>query len=235
MVMRVHKILPLIAVLLSVAACVPPAVQNVTTTVAADQVSYYPSQSGLVWSYLKPGEPLDTAPYIVRIEGPTSYQSKVLTALRFIGRGQERFYYREFDATGVKLWGEASPEFYQITYDQPVQEYPSEATLAVGKTWTGSTTAQLVTKEGTRKMRFTYISKVVTREKFKIRDTEYNAFLILRDNRLEYLDLTAAESAKPQFQPILESQRIRFVPYIGEVETREGLVLVNYNFKAKPQ
>ena len=233
--MRFHKTVFLIGLLLSVAACTPPAVQNVTTTVTSDQVSYYPSQSGLVWSYLKPGEPLDTAPYIVRIEGPTSYQSKVLTALRFIGRGQERFYYREFDQSGVKLWGEGSPEFYQITYDQPVQEYPPEATLAAGKTWTGSTTASLVTKEGTRRVRFTYISKVVIKEKFKVRDTEYDAFLILRDNRLEYLDLSAADAAKPQFQPILESQRIRFVPFIGEVETREGLVLVNYNFKAKPQ
>jgi hypothetical protein len=232
--MRFSKVLPVLG-LLALAACAPRAVDNVTTTVTADQVSYYPSQSGLAWSYLKPGEPLNTSPYIVRTEGPTSFRSKVLTAQRFVGRGQERFYYREFDATGVKLWGEGAPDFYQIIYDNPIQEYPEPNTLAVGKTWNGSTTAALETKEGTRRVRYTYIFKVVSKEKFKVRDTEYDTFLILRDNRLEYLDLSAADAVKPQFQPILESQRIRFVPFIGEVQTREGLVLVDYNFRARSQ
>jgi hypothetical protein len=231
--MQLRRFLPLAAALLSLAACVPATPGNATATVTADQVSYYPSQSGLIWAYLKPGEPLNTAPYIVRIEGPSSYNAKVLTGMRFIGRGTERFYYREFDPTGVKLWGEGATDFYQFVYDQPVQEYPAENTLAIGKTWSGESTGKLVTKESTKRVKYTYIFRVVSKEKFKIRDTEYDAFLILRDNRLEYLDLTAAEAAKPEFRPVVESQRVRFVPFIGEVETREGLVLVDYNFKPR--
>jgi hypothetical protein len=232
--MRFLKALPVLA-LIGLAACAPRSVDNVTTTVTADQVSYYPSQSGTAWSYLKPGEPLNTAPYIVRTEGPTSFRSKVLTAQRFVGRGQDRYYYREFNASGVRLWGEGSPDFYEIVYDEPIQEYPAENTIAANKSWNGTTTATLTTKEGARRVRYTYIYKVVNKEKFKIRDVEYDAFLILRDNRLEYLDLSSADAVKPQFQPVLESQRIRFVPFIGEVETREGLVLVDYNFRARSQ
>jgi hypothetical protein len=229
--MKLLKLLPLLVV---VAACAPARQPGtVSTSVSADEVSYYPSQSGLTWAYLKPGETENTAPYVVRIEGPSSYQSRVLTAMRFVGRGQERFYYRQFDASGVKLYGEGSPEFYQFIYDSPVQEYPAENTIVVGKTWNGETTAQLVTREGTRRIKYTYIMRVVSKEKFKIRDTEYDAFLILRDNRLEYLNLNAADAAKKEFQPIVESQRVRFVPYIGEIQTREGLVLVDYNFKRK--
>jgi hypothetical protein len=231
--MKGLKFLPLLVLF---AACAPAPTPNaISTSVAADEVSYYPSQSGLTWAYLKPGESEATAPYVVRVEGPSSYQSRVLTAIRFVGRGTERFYYREFDNTGVKLWGEGSPDFYGIVYDRPVQEYPAESTIAVGKSWSGDTTAKLTTRQGVYNLRYTYTFRVVSKEKFKIRSTEYDTFLILRDSRLEYTGLSATDAAKPEFRPIVESQRIRFVPFIGEIQTREGLVLVDYNFKPKPK
>ncbi len=228
-------LLPLVGLALLFSACQPQAPGRVNTSVSADQVSYYPSQSGLAWAYLKPEESLATVPYTVKIEGPASVQSRILTAVHFEGRGTERLYYREFDASGVKLWVEGAPEFYQFIYDTPVQEYPPENTLAVGKTWSGETTAKLVTREGERRIKYTYIFRVASKDKFKVGTVEYDTFLILRDNRLEYLDLSPADAAKPQFRPVVENQRIRFVPYVGEVQTREGLVLVDYNFKRKPQ
>jgi hypothetical protein len=45
----------------------------------------------------------------------------------------------------------------------------------------------------------------------------------LRDNRLDAVD--------GKSEPVVEAQRIRFVPFIGEVRTREGLVLLSHNLK----
>jgi hypothetical protein len=214
----------LIGLALLLAACAPKPPTSVGGTVTQTSVEFYPSQSGAIWQYLKEGERSDSPPYALKIEGPQSFNGRILTSMRFIGRGQDITYFRQFDETGVHLVSQGSTNFYELVYDQPVLEYPAKNDLVVGKSWSGTTLATFTPgKQAARQLRYTYQFRVLGKEKYKIGNVTYDAFLILRDNRLEDLSTKA--------EPIIESQRIRFVPFIGEVQTREGLILIGYNFK----
>lgn len=213
-----------LGVLLTLAACAPQPTRVTGQSGSGAGVAFYPSQSGAIWQYLKDGERSDSTPYVLRVEGPQSYNGRILTGMRFIGRGQDINYFRQFDERGVRLIAQGATNFYDLVYDDPILEYPPEKELVVGKTWSGVTTATLTqSRQAPQKLRVIYSFRVAAKEKYKVGDITYDAFLILRDNRLEDLSGRA--------EPSTESQRIRFVPYIGEVQSREGLVLVNYNFK----
>ncbi len=214
-----------LGLVLALAACAPQTPSRVTgQTGAGANVAFYPSQSGAIWQYLKDGERNDSTPYTLRIEGPQSYNGRILTGMRFIGRGQDISYFRQFDERGVQLIAQGSANFYDLVYETPILEYPPQKDLVIGKTWSGTSNATLtIPKQSPQKLRYTYQFRVVAKEKYRVANTDYDAFLILRDNRLE--DLSGKSD------PVIESQRIRFVPFIGEVQSREGLVLINYNFK----
>jgi hypothetical protein len=214
-----------LGLVLALVACAPQTPTRVTgQTGTGSSVAFYPSQSGAIWQYLKDGERGDSAPYTLRIEGPQSYNGRILTGMRFLGRGQDISYFRQFDERGVQLIAQGSTNFYDLVYETPILEYPPQKDMVVGKTWSGTSNATLtIPKQAVQKLRYTYQFRVVAKEKYRVATTDYDAFLILRDNRLE--DLSGKSD------PVIESQRIRFVPFIGEVQTREGLVLINYNFK----
>ncbi len=213
-----------LALILLLVACKPEPARVTSQAGTTAAVAFYPSQSGAIWQYLKDGETTDTAPYYLRIEGPQSYNNQVYTGMRFIGRGQDIYYFRQFNERGVYLIAQGANNFYELIYEQPILEYPPQKELVVGKTWSGTTLGTLTpSKQAPQKIKYTYQFRVVSKEKFRIGTTDYDAYLILRDNRIE--DLTG------KADPVIEAQRIRFVPYIGEVQTREGLVLYNYNFK----
>jgi hypothetical protein len=214
-----------LGLVLALTACAPqPATRVTGQTGNGSSVAFYPSQSGAIWQYLKEGERADSTPYAVRVEGPQSYNGRILTGMRFIGRGQDISYYRQFDERGVQLIAQSAPNFYDLVYETPILEYPPSKELVIGRTWSGSTLATLtIPKQAVQRLRYTYQFRVVAKEKYRIANTDYDAFLILRDNRLE--------DVNGKSDPIIESQRIRFVPFIGEVQTREGLVLISYNFK----
>ncbi len=209
---------------LCLVACAPQPARVTGQTNAGASVAFYPSQSGAIWQYLKEGERADSLPYAMRVEGPQSYNGRVLTGMRFVGRGQDISYFRQFDERGVRLIAQGAANFYELVYENPILEYPPAKELVVGKTWSGTTLATLTpARQVPQQLKYTYQFRVVAKEKYRVANTDYDAFLILRDNRLE--DLSGKTEA------VIESQRIRFVPYIGEVQTREGLVLINYNFK----
>jgi hypothetical protein len=213
-----------LGLLLLAVACAPSQPPTVGGQTTGGAVGFYPSQSGALWQYLKDGERADSTPYALRVEGPQSFNGRVLTQMRFLGRGQDIYYFRQFDERGVQLISQGSKDFYELVYDTPVLEYPAQRELVVGKTWSAVVLATLTTaKQPPQRLRYTYAFRVAAKEKYKIGTTEYDAFLILRDNRLEAVD--------GKTEPVIESQRIRFVPFIGEVQTREGLLLLSYNFK----
>ncbi|MFN3267308.1 MAG: hypothetical protein ACK41E_10785 [Deinococcales bacterium] len=210
--------------LLMVVSCAPASPPTVGGQTTGGTVAFYPNQSGAVWQYLKDGERADSPPYQLRVEGPQSFNGRILTGMRFLGRGHDIYYYRQFDERGVQLISQGSTNFYELVYDTPVLEYPPQKELVVGKTWSAVTLVTLTqARQPAQRLRYTYSFRVAAKEKYKIGNTEYDAFLILRDNRLESVD--------GKTEPLIEAQRIRFVPFIGEVRTREGLVLVSYNFK----
>jgi hypothetical protein len=213
-----------VVLLLWLGACAPAQPPTVGGQTAVGTSSFYPSQSGALWQYLKEGERADSTPYALRVEGPQSFNGRVLTGMRFVGRGQDIYYFRQFDERGVQLIAQGSKDFYELVYDTPVLEYPPQKELVVGKTWSAVVLATLtVPKQSPQRLRYTYSFRVAAKEKYKIGTTEYDAFLILRDNRLDAVD--------GKSEPVVEAQRIRFVPFIGEVRTREGLVLLSHNLK----
>ena len=213
-----------LVLLTTLAACAPQAGRVTGQTTSGASTAFYPNQSGAAWQYLKDGERADSSPYTLRVEGPQSYNGRILTGMRFIGRGQDIGFFRQFDERGVRLVAQGSTNFYNLAFEEPVLEYPPEKELVVGRSWSGVTLATLtLPKQSPQKLKYTYQFRVAAKEKYTVGSTVYDAFLILRDNRLE--DPTG------KTDPVIESQRIRFVPYIGEVQTREGLVLINYNFK----
>ncbi len=212
-----------IFLLLLLAACAPvPSGPGPAEGRIEGPVGFYPSTTGLVWSYLPSGVSLDAPGYTLRAEGPASFAGASALRFRFSGRGQERIYYRTIsDRLGVRLLGyEETVTSSRVRFDPPFLEYPPAGLLAVGYRWGGKTTVEsvFVLPEGMvtqAKVPLSYTFEVVGRRTVEVPAGRFEAYLI-RFN---------AESD----QGAIESE-IWFVPHVGEVRTREGLVLLKKNF-----
>ena len=209
----------------ALAACAPaaaPPPPPIETGAVPGEVGFYPSASGLAWRYARTRADgtvvANEAPFELRVEGPASFQGQILTSVRFFGQGQEWLYYRDFSEAGVRLFGQVAPEFVTVTYDPPILEYPPQPRLSRGYSWGGETKVTYQPKNvPARTVTLTYLYRVLGEEKFRVGDAEYTTVIINLDQRLSTGD------------PV-PSQTIRFAPKIGEVRTREGLVLVGKNF-----
>jgi hypothetical protein len=209
------------AALAALAACAPAVESSpprVTSGVVAGEAGYYPAAAGLTWIYLPDGDPITAPPYTLRVEGPSVLDGETLTAVSFTGRGQKLVYYRSFDKDGVRLHARVAPQIVTEHYDPPIQEYPPSERLTLGATWGGETTVtqKVVTTGATTTAKLTYRYRVLADENFRVGDTTYKTLLINLSGTL------------PGGAALNET--IRFVPRVGEVRTREGLVLVTRNF-----
>jgi hypothetical protein len=229
MEVAMKQILKLIPMVLLLAACVPPAkVDPVESVTQQNEIAYYPSSTGLVWQYLLEGEvPGSVVPYELKVEGPQAIDSKVVTAFHFVGRGAERWYYRDFNKDGVFLVAEGTPNFYEVTYTPSVQEYPNQGRIIVGNSWNGISRMKISTPQvKNREATLTYQYRVLAQEKLEINKVSYEAFRISEDKRIA---LGGTE------KDLTESTLIWFVPKIGEIQ-RSNLsdgkrILVARNFK----
>jgi hypothetical protein len=223
------QFLKLIPMVLLMAACAPAVkVDPVESVTQQNEVAYYPSSTGLVWQYLLEGEvPGSIAPYELKIEGPQAIDSKVVTAFHFVGRGAERWYYRDFNKDGVFLVAEGTPNFYEVTYTPGIQEYPNQGRIIVGNSWNGISSMKISTPQvKNREATLTYQYRVLAQEKLEINKIAYDAFRISEDKRIA---LGGNE------KDLTESTLIWFVPKIGEIQ-RSNLsdgkrILVARNFK----
>lgn len=223
------QFLKLIPMVLLLAACVPPAkVDPVESVTQQNEIGYYPSSTGLVWQYLLEGEvPGNAVPYELKVEGPQAIDSKVVTAFHFVGRGAERWYYRDFSKDGVFLVAEGTPNFYEVTYTPGIQEYPNQGRIIVGNSWNGISRMKISTPQiKNREATLTYQYRVLAQEKLEINKVSYDAFRISEDKRIA---LGGTE------KDLTESTLIWFVPKIGEIQ-RSNLsdgkrILVARNFK----
>lgn len=196
---------------------VPP----VTAQTNASGVSFYPYQTGLVWTYVPEGEP-NTAPYVLRTLGPTIFQGESVYATQLTGRGAEQTWYRNYDASGVKLLGFTKPGV-TVMLDPAWQEAPPQNAWRVGLHWEGSSKIKVLGEDGkvaaagTLKYRY----DVQDSRQVKVGNATYNVFVVTRQISDDVGGLFPA------------AQQYWFAPFVGDVRTPEALLLTAKNFEVK--
>jgi hypothetical protein len=213
--------------LFALVACAPEAPDpgRVEILQLAEAPSYYPRQTGIVWNYLRDGEPLDAPPVLQQVLGPTVVGGEVLIATRLHGRGLDTSYFRRYGPEGVFLVRETRPGAV-IDFDPPRQELPAEGALRPGSSWGGSTTARLyfpqARPENQRtELRLDYEYRVVDRREVVVAAGRFEVYVInLVANHFNE-DGALVESVQ---------QELWFAPYVGEVRTPTGYFLVSSNF-----
>ncbi len=208
--------------LLLLAACAPaPHTPPPAEARVEGPVAFYPHATGLAWRYLPEGLPLDAPGYTLKVEGLGSFEGTPGIRYRFFGRGQDRVYYRQVGAFGVKLLGyEEKITLSRLEFDPPFLEYPPEALLEVGYRWGGRSRVRsfFVLPSGVEKqteLLLEYRFEVTDRRRVEVPAGSFEAYIIR----------FSAKSGKES----VESE-LWFVPHVGEVRTREGLLLVGKNF-----
>ncbi len=224
--MTVSKtIFSLLVLSLGLFACVPtqepakPPKPPVESGVVGGETSFYPNAAGLAWQYIKESTSADAPKYKLEVLGPSLFHGKTLTAIRFVGNASDQTYFREFSSTGVKLYGFSISQTGDVTFEPAIQEYPASSELKLGATWGGQTTVtepNLADKTKPKSYPISYTYTVLARQQFKVGDKIYDTF------RIAY-EVIASPTERT-------TQTIHFTPNIGEVRTKEGLLLLGKNF-----
>jgi hypothetical protein len=222
----------LFGLLVLLAACVPqntpPANPNVPTTRIETPGAFYPIQTNFEWIYLPDRAGANDPSYRLTILGQGSFNNQLVTRYRFFGRGQDRIYYRQVDANGVRLLGFEETVTETVTrFEPPIQEYPAQANLTVGGRWGGLARFTTDLRAGGRTARFAegsfeYTYTVLGKNNVSVQNNTYEVFRIGLERK------TPASGNNPAQT---ETAEIWFVPNVGEVRTQEGLQLLDRNFK----
>ncbi len=208
------------ALALLLAACAPQATQAPEARPLLKETAFYPATTGLEWVYVPEGEALSSPPYRVRVEGPALYEAQEAVRFRSFGRGEDRVYYRQMGAFGVRLLGFQDPSA-RVVFTPPILEYPPEALLVPGHRWGGTVEGrvELLTPGGREPLlsgRLTYAMEVLEEREVRVPAGVFRVFRI----RQTYQD-QAGQTA----------YEVWFAPRVGEVRTREGRLLVERNFR----
>lgn len=212
----------LIAITLS--ACAPtttsaPPAANATITPTA--ATFYPHQTGQVWHYLNPGDPITSPAYHLSVRGPSIHQGERVTLTTLHGRGLDITYYHQHDHNGVHLHREQRPQL-TIDYHPPLSEYPPSEHLQIGHEWSGTTTATLTHPDQRSEQHdIHYTGRALERQRVSTPAGEFDAILI------EFITESEAQRTR---------QEIWFVPHYGALKHRLGFVLSASNITPpKPQ
>jgi hypothetical protein len=206
-------------------ACVPtqeptkPPKPPVESGVVGGETSFYPNAAGLIWQYIKESTSADAPKYKLEILGPSLFHGRTLTAIRFVGNASDQTYFREFSSTGVKLHGFSISQTGDVTFDPAIQEYPAQSELKIGATWGGQTLVtepNLADPSKPKSYKISYTYTVLARQQFKVAEQIYDTY------RIAYEVISSPTQRS--------TQTIHFTPNIGEVRTKEGLLLLGKNF-----
>jgi hypothetical protein len=218
--------------LLLLVACAPRATEPPTNTALIQgPVGFYPSQPGLDWVYLPLRASIGDPPVRLSVIGPTIFEGQPAIRYRLSGRGLDRSYYRQVDASGVRLLGMEDFDRLQVArYTPPIQEYPPQASLAIGARWGGQTREVIelrfnnqVTRVSDRVLEYTYT--VLGKSNVSVPAGSFEVFRIA----LEYRD--------PRNPNLRESFELWFFPGVGEIFSsvnfgdQGGLSLIDRNFR----
>lgn len=209
----------LMALALLLAACAPQATQAPEARPLLRETAFYPATTGLEWVYVPEGEALSSPPYRVRVEGPALYEGQEAVRFRSFGRGEDRVYYRQVGAFGVRLLGFQDPSA-RVVFTPPILEYPPEVLLAAGYRWGGRVTVrvELLTPGGREPLAqgdLGYTMEVLEKREVRLPAGAFPVYRI----RQTYQDERSQDA-----------REVWFSPGVGEVRTREGRLLVEKNF-----
>lgn len=210
------------ALLLILAACAPTAEgPRVDVEQLSEPISFYPFQAGARWEYLPDGARLTDPSTVVRVEGPTVVSGEVWVAWHARGRGLDQLSYRDNRSNGVFLLREERLGTI-FTFDPPLQEYPPSTQLRVGANWSGTTSVHLSADGGRqqRTLEVNYVYTVVDQRPVTTPAGEFNVYVIDFTSRTFDENGTITEEL---------TQQTWFSPYVGEVRTRNGHLLVASN------
>ncbi len=212
----------LLSLLTALAACAPASeAPRVDVQQLTEPVSYYPFQPGARWAYLPDRARLSDPTTVVQVEGPTILGSEVWVAWHSRGRGLDQMSYRQLRTGGVFL-GREERLGTTFIFDPPLQEFPAEGQLRVGSQWTGTTTVHMSIDEGKqqRDMALDYTYTVVDKRHVTVPAGEFEVFVI------DFVSRTFDENGDLTDEYTRQSW---FAPYIGEVRSQAGHVLVASN------
>jgi hypothetical protein len=221
----VKTILPMLILSFGLLSCVPtqepakPPKPPVESGVVGGETSFYPNAAGLTWQYIKESTSADAPKYKLEILGPSLFHGRTLTAIRFVGNASDQTYFREFSSSGVKFYGFSIAQTGDVTFDPAIQEYPAANDLKIGATWGGETTVtepNLADPSKPKSYKISYTYTVLARQQFKVAEKVYDTF------RIAYEVISSPTQRS--------TQTIHFTPSVGEVRTKEGLLLLGKNF-----
>lgn len=211
------------------AACAPQNTETIRVRNEVNQVGFYPNQTGIIYEYLPEDAPLDAQRVIQRIEGPRTVSGELLTLSRTIGRGFDLSSYRIYNDQGVFLRREDGPG-YSMTLSPALQEYPPAQELRVGKVWQGRSNVKVLYPETssrsnissfTTEYTYTVVDKrTISLERGEERLGSFEVYVL----NLEGEQINAAGTVLQRVE-----KEIWFSPYIGEVLTSEGGLLIASN------
>ena len=204
------------------AACAPAQQARqapVTASTSVSQVSFYPFQAGLSWSYLPDGDTQGGQPYTLRALGPSVFGSVQAQAYNLSGRGADQTSYRLISAQGVQLLGFRKPGL-SVRLDPPWQEALAEGAWKVGLAWQGESSITVQSDDGrtnvSGKVKYSY--RVLDQRNVSIGTQSYQVWVVNRQITDTVGGLFPA------------SQEQWFMPYVGDIRTPEGLLLTGRNF-----
>ena len=217
-----------LAVISLLSACAPGAEEGrVEIAQLAGEPSFYPHETGATWTYLPAGSPLNATPVFQQALGPTLIDGERWTAWRLVGRGLDVGSFKQYRPEGVFVLREVRPGT-QLTFDPPLQELPAQGELRVGARWGGESSAHIyypdAPPESQREtLRFTYTYSVVDRRQVRIEAGTFNVFVINLESQL------SADGEDVRGDTV--RQEIWYAPFVGEVRTELGFVMVDANFR----
>lgn len=204
------------------AACAPAQQARqapVTASTSVSQVSFYPFQAGLNWSYLPDGDTQGGQPYTLKALGPSVFGSVQAQAYNLSGRGADQTSYRLISVQGVQLLGFRKPGL-SVRLDPPWQEALAEGAWKVGLAWQGESNITVQSDDGrtnvSGKVKYSY--RVLDQRSVSIGTQSYRVWVVNRQITDTVGGLFPA------------SQEQWFMPYVGDIRTPEGLLLTGRNF-----
>jgi hypothetical protein len=216
--------------LLFLAACAPSTSQKqVKIQQLTKPLSYYPHQTGAHWEYLPDGAKLGDPRVTDDVEGPSVVNGQVWIASHTQGRGLDVTWYRQYRADGVYL-GQENKLGTIINFDPPMQEWPAENTLRVGKTWDGDTSVDVqATGSGnskeSKKLSVHYVYTVVDKRQVTLAAGTFQVFVVSLTTRTMDANANVTSHLTQQFW---------FTPYIGIIRDENGNVLIASNVLKAP-
>lgn len=231
MVRRTPAFLLILSLLVVLAACAPAAEDGERQAVEqlSDPVGYYPTQTGVRWSYLPNGAQLSDPRVEVTVEGPTVLDGETWIATHMEGRGLDVRWFRQERDDGIYLAREERPGL-EIEFDPPLRELPGEGELRTGLTWNGETTASVTFPEATEENRhatreLSYRTTVVDRRTVTVAAGEFEVFVLNFTSRQTDEDGEVVDELTQEFW---------YAPFVGEVRTENEFYLVDGNFLDAP-